>query len=97
MCQQVPWTSSRLGAHRMTQVLRRAALRPGGESRLILRRACGRPPIPIVRLVAKYRGISAAAVDRMHRVFPNGGAMFCGGGSAPVYFQPVLFRLRFGP
>jgi hypothetical protein len=65
------------------QAIREAALKPGA--------ADAYPYLPawmwtaasrLAELVARYRGISAGAVDRLHRVLSDRGFMFRGGGQA---------------
>ena len=67
----------------MAQQLREAALKPEAAEfypylPARMWTAAGR----VVELVAKNRGISASAVDRLPRVLPDGDFKFRGGGPA---------------
>jgi hypothetical protein len=67
----------------MAQKLREAALKPEAADLYPylparMWTAAGR----VAELVARYRGISASAVDRLHRVLSDADFMFRGGGPA---------------
>jgi len=67
----------------MSQSTREAALKPSAaESYPFLPARMWTAAGRLAELVAKYRGLPAAAVNRLNRVLPDNDFMFRGGGPA---------------